>query len=305
LRAAALSTGEARRSRWRGRGPFVAVNAVSVALVAAFTLFPLAYVGYLSLADLRAGEAVGAFAGTANYEFVLQDRSTWTAFRNTFYFSTLSVLLATAAGVGIALLLDAGAPGAPLLLAAAVLPWAIPEVVNALMWKWIFDFNWGALNAVLTGLGVIPRYRAWFSDGTTAMHSLVFAYAWKLVPFVVITLYAALRTIPVELVESARIDGAAGVRLLRHVTLPLVMPALTVAILFCVIFSMRAFDLVYLLTRGGPGEATTVLSYYTYAKTFEFGDFGAGAAVSVLLAAATLVMIVAYWRVLRRAEGEA
>ena len=145
----------------------------------------------------------------------------------------------------------------------------------------------------------------WFSDGPTAMHALVFAYSWKLVPFVVIILYAALRTIPAELLESARIDGAAGLRLLRYITLPLIMPALTVAILFCVIFSMRAFDLVYLLTRGGPGESTTVLSYYTYAKTFEFGDFGAGAAVSVLLAGATLCLILVYWRVLRRMEGEA
>jgi multiple sugar transport system permease protein len=278
---------------------------VSALVIGVFTVVPLVYVGYLSLADLRAGEAVGAFVGTANYEFVLQDRSTLTAFRNTFYFSTVSVLLATTVGVGIALLLDADAPGGRVLLAAAVLPWAIPEVVNALMWKWIFDFNWGALNAVLVALRIIPKYRAWFSDGPTAMHALVFAYSWKLVPFVVIILYAALRTIPAELLESARIDGAAGLRLLRYITLPLIMPALTVAILLCVIFSMRAFDLVYLLTRGGPGESTTVLSYYTYAKTFEFGDFGAGAAVSVLLAGATLCLILVYWRVLRRMEGEA
>lgn len=299
-----LSPPRGRRARAGGRRPFVAINALSVALIGAFTVVPLVYVGYLSLADLRAGEALGTFVGTGNYAFVLQDRSTLTAFRNTFYFSTLSVVLATAIGTAIALLLDVEAPGSPLLLGAAVLPWAIPEVVNALMWKWIFDFNWGALNAVLTALGVIPEYRAWFSDGTTAMHALVVAYSWKLVPFVVIILYAALRTIPSELVESAQIDGAGGLRLLRYVTLPLIMPALTVAVLFCVIFSMRAFDLVYLLTRGGPGEATTVLSYYTYAKTFEFGDFGAGAAVSVLLAAATLVIIVAYWQVLRRAEAE-
>src|SRR6185503_10832769 len=133
---------------------------------------------------------------------------------------------------------------------------------------------------------------------------LIFAYSWKLVPFVVLILYAALRTISADVIESAQLDGAGAVRLFRHITLPLILPALTVAILFCVIFSMRAFDLVYLLTRGGPGEATTVLSYYTYAKTFEFGDFGAGAAVSVLLAGATLVLTVAYWRMLRRLEGE-
>ena len=300
-----MSGAPARRRLGRGgHGPFVAVNLVSGLLIALFTVVPLLYVGYLSVAELKAGEAVGTFAGAANYRLVLEDASTATAFRNTLYFSTLSVLVATLVGTAIALLLDSDAPGGRVLLVASVLPWAIPEVVNALMWKWIFDSNWGLLNAVLMVLGVIHKYRAWFSDGPTAMHSLILAYSWKLVPFVVIILYTALRSIPAEVLQSARIDGAGPLSLLRHVRLPLVMPALTVAILFCVIFSMRAFDLVYLLTRGGPGEATTVLSYYTYAKTFEFGDFGAGAAVSVLLAGATLVLTVAYWRMLRRLEGE-
>jgi ABC-type sugar transport system permease subunit len=291
-----------RRPALSGAFPFL--NGLALFLIGVFSVLPLLYVAYLSLVDVKAGQLAGPFVGTENYAFVLDDRSTRTAFRNTFYFSTLSVGVATVVGTGIALLLDSQAPLTRLLLAAAVLPWAIPEVVNALIWKWIFDYNWGALNALLVALGAIARYRPWFSDGTTAMHALIFAYSWKLVPFVVLILYAALRTISADVIESAQLDGAGAVRLFRHITLPLILPALTVAILFCVIFSMRAFDLVYLLTRGGPGESTSVLSYYTYAKTFEFGDFGAGSAVSVLLAAATLVVVLAYWWMLQRAERE-
>ena len=293
-----------RRDRPGRSAPFLVCNGATVLLIMLFSVGPLAYVGYLSLVDLKAGQVVGAFVGMDNYRFVLQDRSTITAFQNTFYFSTVSVILATAIGTGIALLLDSDAPWTKLLLAAAVLPWAIPEVVNALMWKWIFDFHWGALNAVLKGLRLIDAYVAWFSTGVTAMHALIFAYSWKLVPFVVLTLYAALRTISPEVIESAQLDGAGAFGLFRYVTLPLIMPAMAVAILLCVIFSMRAFDLAYLLTRGGPGESTTVLSYYTYAKTFEFGDFGAGSAVSVVLAASTFVIIVLYWWMLQRAEPE-
>ena len=286
-------------------GAFPYLNAIAFTLIALFSVLPLFYVGYLSLVDVKAGQLTGPFVGLENYKFVLDDAITWTAFRNTFYFSSLSVVVATLIGTGIALLLDSEAPWTSALLAAAVLPWAVPEVVNALMWKWIFDYNWGALNALLVAVGAIAKYRPWFSDGPTAMHSLIFAYSWKLVPFVVLILYAALKTISAEVIESAKIDGAGAVRMFRHITLPLIVPALTVAVLFCAIFSMRAFDVVYLLTKGGPGAATTVLSYYTYAKSFEFGDFGAGSAVSVILAVATLLVVLLYWRMLQRADRNA
>ena len=128
-------------------------------LIALFSVLPLLYVAYLSLVDVKAGQLTGPFVGIENYAFVLEDQLTWTAFRNTFYFSALSVAVATVMGTGIALLLDSEAPFTRLLLAAAVLPWAIPEVVNALMWKWIFDYNWGALNALLVAVGAIAKYR--------------------------------------------------------------------------------------------------------------------------------------------------
>ena len=279
------------------------LNAPASILVVAFSVVPLFYVGYLSFQDMRSGMG-GGFAGLDNYRFVLQDASVIKAFTNTLYFAALSVALATLIGLGIALLLHSDIPGAGWLVSAVVLPWAVPEIVNALIWQWIYNPNYGALNGILYSLGIFTDYRAWLSSPLSAMHAVIFAYAWKLVPFVVIILYAGLSAIPVEHYESAEMDGAGAWARFRHITLPLLAAPLSVAILFCMVWSMRAFDIVYLLTRGGPGEGTMVLSYFVFGKAFEFGDMGAAAAVACLLALVTLALTALYMRALRGAgEG--
>lgn len=289
----------------RGRDLFLlqVLNAPAIVLVVAFSVVPLFYVGYLSFQDLRGGMG-GGFAGLDNYRFVLEDASVIKAFTNTLYFAALSVVFATLIGLGIALLLHSDMPGAGWLVSAVVLPWAVPEIVNALIWQWIYNPNYGALNGILYSLGLFADYRAWLSSPLSAMHAVIFAYAWKLVPFVVIILYAGLSAIPVEHYESAEMDGAGAFARFRHITLPLLAAPLGVAVLFCMVWSMRAFDIVYLLTRGGPGEGTMVLSYFVFAKAFEFGDMGAAAAVACLLALVTLALTALYMRALRRTGEE-
>lgn len=275
------------------------LNLPTATLVVGFSVIPIAYVAYLSLQDLRLGvPSAGGFAGLGNYRFVLADPSVAKALWNTLYFSACSVTLATLIGLGVALLLDSKSRWSGWLVFGVVLPWAIPEIVNALMWQWIFNPTYGALDGLLVSLGVLSDYRAWLSTPTSAMHSLIFAYAWKLVPFVSIILFPAMRSIPVELYESAEIDGAGGWSQFRFVTLPLIMPAVTVAILFCVIWSMRAFDIVYLMTRGGPGEGTVVLAYFVFTKAFAFGDLGAASAVACILAVITFLVTGLYIRAL-------
>jgi multiple sugar transport system permease protein len=296
----------AERSDWRESDlPLKLLNVPAVLLVLAFSLLPIIYVVHLSFQDLRLGvPSAGVFAGLENYRFVIGDPSVVQAFWNTLYFAGMSVLIATLAGLGIALLLDSSLPGAGWLVIAVVLPWSIPEIVNALMWQWILNPTYGSLNGLLTGLGIIDSYRSWLSTPVSALHAVIFAYSWKLVPFVVIILYAALRSIPAELFESAAIDGASAAAQFRYVTLPLIAPGMAVAVLFCLVWSMRAFDIVYLLTRGGPGEATTVLSYFVFVKAFEFGDLGAASAVACLLAIVTFAMTCMYIRVLpERGDG--
>jgi multiple sugar transport system permease protein len=282
----------------RAGGVLRLLNVPAIVLVVAFSVLPLAYIAYLSLQDLRFGAGASEFAGLDNYRFVLSDPSVVNAFWNTIYFSVLSVAIATLVGLAIALLLDSEVKGAGWLVIATVLPWAIPEIVNALMWQWIYNPSYGALNGLLQASGLITDYQAWLSTPLSAMNAVIFAYSWKLVPFVVIILYAGLRSIPAELYESAAIDGAGLVAQFRFVTLPLLAPAVAVAVLFCVVWSMRAFDIVYLLTKGGPGEATTVLSYFVFSKAFDFGDLGAAAAVACLLALLTFALTCLYIRVL-------
>src|SRR6476619_7182196 len=182
------------------------LNAPAILLVVALSIAPIVYVFYLSFQDLRTGVGASGFAGLDNYRFALEDASVIKAFSNTFYFAGLSVLLATLIGLGIALLLHSDIPGAGWLVSAVVLPWAIPEIVNALMWQWIYNPTYGALNGILYSLGLVAEYRAWLSSPLSAMHAVVFAYAWKLVPFAVIILYAGLTAIPTEYYEAAEID---------------------------------------------------------------------------------------------------
>ncbi|HLJ61042.1 MAG TPA: sugar ABC transporter permease [bacterium] len=295
----------ASRTQWaRMDVPLRLLNLPSLVLIAAFTIVPVAYVAYLSTLDLRIGApASGGFAGLANYRFVLSDGSVATAFRNTVYFAVLSVAVANAVGLGIALLLDTDAPGSGWLVVGAVLAWGIPEIVNASMWQWIYNPTFGSLNGLLVSLHVIGGYRAWLSTPASAMHAVIFAYSWKLVPFVVIILYAALRSVPADYYESAQLDGAGSWARFRYITVPFIAPALTVAVLFCAVWSMRAFDIIYVLTSGGPGEATTVLSYFTFAKAFQFGDLGAAAAVACLLTLMTLAITFGYWRALPQGDG--
>ncbi|MHB8731490.1 MAG: carbohydrate ABC transporter permease [bacterium] len=280
------------------------LNLPTVLLVVGVGLVPVAYVAALSFQNFQLGAAQHAtFAGWSNYAFVLSDSSVANSFRKTLYFSSLSVLTATGVGLGIALLMNNDAVRATKwLIFAIVLPWAVPEIVNALVWQWIFNPTYGALNGLLVSLHILRDYRAWLSTPVSAMHAVIFAYSWKLVPFATLVLYAALRSIPAELYECSQLDGAGGLAQFRYITWPFLTPVIAVVVLFSLVWSMRAFDIVYLLTSGGPGEATMLLSYFTFTKAFQFGDFGASAAVACLLVAMTLVMTGVYWKVLSRGE---
>jgi multiple sugar transport system permease protein len=293
-------------ARWRRPDVILTLlNVPTAALIAAVGLVPVLYVAFLSFQSARLGSPRSmSFAGWSNYSYILSDASVANAFRNTFYFSLLSVVVAVGVGLGIAVLMNNDALTVDRwLILGVVLPWAIPEIVNALVWQWIYNPTFGALNGLLVSLHLRGDYRAWLSTPSSAMHAVVFAYSWKLVPFVVLVLYAALRSIPGELYECAQLDGAASWAQFRYISWPFLAPAMAVAVLFSAVWSMRAFDIVYLLTSGGPGEATMLLSYFTFAKAFQFGDLGASAAVACLLLVITLGITSIYWRML--AHGEA
>lgn len=278
------------------------------ALIAIFLLagYPILYSAWISLHNynLKRPQRFD-FIGLDNYASILESPEFWSSLWITVQFTFLVVSTVTVLGVGIALLLNQPFRGRAALRTLILLPWAIPPVVNGLMWQWIYDSKIGALNGLLVALGVISEYRGWLSDPTSALLALVFADVWNVLPLAVILLLAALQKIPGELYESARMDGAGPIQLFWYVTFPWLAQTLLVVLILQTLSAIRAFDIIYVLTAGGPGTATTTLTWKTYLTTFENLDFGLGNAYAYAVSLITFGFALVYFRVLyRRGEFE-
>jgi ABC-type sugar transport system permease subunit len=196
--------------------------------------------------------------------------------------------------------------GRGLLRAVVLIPWAVPTVVSSQMWRFIFNDRYGLVNFVLFG-GDASRYLAPLADPHLALAAIMIAEVWKTAPFAGLILLAGLQAIPDDLYDAASIDGATSWQKFRHVTLPLIRPALLLALLFRTIDGLRVFDLVFVMTQGGPADATNVLSFYGYKKIFAEGMVGYGSAVAVTVFLLSLILSLTYLRILRstRLEGAA
>jgi multiple sugar transport system permease protein len=222
------------------------------------------------------------FCGLDNYGRLLRDDQALRTVEFTFVFALSSVALEMVAGVLIALAINRVLAGRGPVRAAVILPWAVPTVVAAVMWKYIFNDQYGILNFALFG-DSMEMYRAWLAKPATARLAIIAADVWKASSFVALIALAGLQSVPRELMEAARMDGAKAVRRFFHVTLPLIRPALLVALLFRVMDAFRVFDLVYVMTQGAPAGKTSVLQYFGYLKMFPEQQYGYGSAVSVVV----------------------
>ena len=220
------------------------------------------------------------FLGLANYIRLLKDPNFWRSARFTLLFAFGSVALEVGLGTIFALLLNEKLPLRGWLRAAVLVPWAIPIAISARVWELVYNYNYGLANYLLIKLGISSGPINWLGSGWGAFLSLLLADVWKTTPFVTIILLAGLQAIPEELYQQAKVDGTNFYQRFLKITLPLLKPVLLVAILFRTIDALRIFDLVYVLTHGGPGGMTTSLSLYGY-KFFLSSDFGYGSAVSV------------------------
>lgn len=300
----------AAKARGRGQAgaigydrPLFAYLLNAPALIAIFLLagYPILQSAWISLHKYNLMRPQSfEFIGLGNYADILESPEFWSSLWITVQFTVLVVMTVTVLGVGIALLLNQPFRGRALLRTLILLPWAIPPVVNGLMWQWIYDSKIGALNGLLVGLGVIPEYRGWLSDPTSALLALVFADVWNVLPLAVILLLAALQKIPGELYESARMDGAGPLQLFRFVTFPWLAQTLLVVLILQTLSAIRAFDIIYVLTAGGPGTATTTLTWKTYLTTFESLDFGLGNAYAYTVSLITFGFALIYFRILYR-----
>lgn len=255
----------------------------AVLVMAGVAFFPLVYAGWLSLHDvnLRYAYLDKPFIGLGNFIRLAADGRFWNAMRVTSIFAVVSVSIELVLGILIALLINRPFRGRGLVRASVLVPWALTTVVMARMWSWIFNSEYGVFNAIVKSLGLVDHYVAWTADHTVALWVAIGADIWKTTPFMALLLLAGLQTIPADLVEAAKVDGAGVWRRFWALTIPLLRPTILVAVLFRTLDAVRVFDLVFVLTGGGPGFATETLSVYTYRALFQNLEFGYGSALAV------------------------
>jgi ABC-type sugar transport system permease subunit len=243
--------------------------------------------------------------GWENYRDLLTDPVALASIRTTLIFIAVTIPLELLVGLGIALVLNEMFRGRGLLRAVVLIPWAVPTVVASQMWRFIFNDRYGLVNFMLFGADT-SRYWAPLAHPHFALAAIMVAEIWKTTPFAALIILAGLQSIPDDLYEAASVDGATPWQKFRHLTLPLLKPALLLALLFRTSDALRVFDLVFVMTQGGPADATNVLQFYGYKKTFAEGMIGYGSAIAVTVFFMSLVLALAYLRAFKitRLQGQ-
>ena len=276
-------------------------------LIAIFGILLIPFVNSFSLSLYQKDLSrpyLDAFVGIGNYIKLLQDARYLNSFRITLTFSLISVFFELILGVGIAMVLHQRYKGVGIARGLIILPWAMPSIVNAAMWKWIYNADYGALNAFLHQLGIIDQYQIWLANPKAALALIILANVWKETPFTAILVLAALQSIPAELYEAAKVDGASAWQRFFTITLRLILPVVMVAGLLQTIWGFQTFELAYIITGGGPFSSTELITLRIYAQTFRSLRFGYGAAMAYFTSLILLIPAVAYIRAAYRAIVE-
>jgi len=277
---------------------FVAPAALVILLV---VLVPLLRALWMSLFDISlVRPGVEPFVGLRNYIEQLTSGDFWGATGRALFFTVTSTALELSLGLGLALLMDQPLRFRWLLRSIVILPWALPTIVNALMWRWIDNAEYGALNAVLTQTGLLHDYQPWLSNSDLAMWMVVLADVWKMTPFVAILLLAALQSVDRELIQVAMVDGASSRQAFRLILLPLITPVIMIVLILRTMEAFKVFDIVWIMTGGGPANATQTVAIYAYQTAYQGFDFGRGAALGYIIAVVIMALAAIYLRLLGR-----
>jgi multiple sugar transport system permease protein len=272
-------------------------------LLLAVIAVPALYVFWLSLSTSTFGQAP-RFIGLGNYVHVLEDVYFWRALRNTVVLVLVVVHVEMLAGLGMASLFASGLPGRRFMLATVLAPYAVSEVSAVIMWRFLFDPEAGPVTMVLAALG-LPGLE-WSVSPVAGLTIVAMLSVWLHLPFTFVILYAARLGIPASLYEAAHVDGATKLQSFLRITLPMLRPALLVAMLFRYIFAFRLFSEVWLMTQGGPARSTEVIGVYLYLEAFRYNAFGTAAATGWLLVAASILLAAGYlWRLRRDMMADA
>jgi ABC-type sugar transport system permease subunit len=289
-------------ARGQGRLAFWLLLPAAV-VVFGVIVYPVARTVLISFFEVNSAVPVATpFVGLGNYTDIFTDADFWSSIGHTLYFTLLSTALELVLGMGLALLLNAPLRARWLFRAVVVLPWALPTVVNGAMWRGVLNAQYGSLNALLTQLHVMGDYRSWLGTPFSALNMLVLADVWKTTPLVAFFLLTGLQSIPQEIYESARVDGAGAIGGFLRITLPLLVPSVAVVLVLRTIDAFKVFDLVYVLTGGGPANGTQTVAFFTYVQAFSDQRFGFGSALADVIVVCILVLSAIYLRALRRSE---
>jgi multiple sugar transport system permease protein/N,N'-diacetylchitobiose transport system permease protein len=272
-------------------------------------LYPLAYALFISFIDLTRNvrklddPSLWNFVGLENYRAVLADPEFWHTLGRTFYFTVVSVGLEFALGMAFALLLNEKFAGRGIVRGLMLIPWAFPTIVNAVLWKWLYDPNHGTVTMLLAKLGLTDGSFNILGSSFSAMNAIIIADVWKNTAFVALILLAALQSLPIDVYEAAMMDGASAFRRFFKITLPLLSPSILVALVIRTMEAFKVFDIIYIMTGGGPAGGTQVLSFLTYQQSMAFGKYSVGASISYVMSIFIAIFAFAYIKILyKRAD---
>ncbi|WP_370880074.1 carbohydrate ABC transporter permease [Labrys monachus] len=285
-------------SPWLLLGPMLVVVLAAVG-------YPVVTTIWLAFTDTRlmAGPGSAHWIGLENFAYVFTDADFLAAAGRTVYFTLVSVSAEALLGIAVALLLNQEFHGRTFCRALLVLPWALPTIVNALMWRLVYQPDFGVLNAVLSQTGLIGSYRSWLGVESSAMNAVILADVWKNYPLVALIVLAALQSAPAELYGAATLDGANAWHRFRVVTWPIIAPPLLVALVLRSIEALKVFDIFYVMTHGGPASATKTMSFFVYEESFRFMRVGSGASYALIVVLICMVFVGVYVRLLKRQEA--
>jgi multiple sugar transport system permease protein len=270
----------------------------SALLITAIVLFPTVYGFQLSFTEMRLNRPAGngAFVGFKHYQRMLADPIFWLSLRNTAVWVTFSIVIEFVVGLVAALALNRNLWGGKVLAVLILVPYFLPNVVAGNMWALMLDSRVGVINDILVNIGLLDSYKAWFADPNTAMATAIFVEAWHSFPFFTLLIMAGLKGIPADLYKAADIDGAGAFAQLRLITLPMLRTIIAAAVILRVIGLVNSPDLLLILTQGGPGRSTQVLSLYAFQNAYSDFNFGYAGALSVVMFVLLMLFAWAYIR---------
>jgi multiple sugar transport system permease protein len=275
----------------------------AAALLILFLAYPLVLGIWLSFTDARIGQS-GTFVGIENYDWLSDDDVFWLSVFNTLLYTVVASIVKFAIGLYLALLLNEKMPFKAIMRAIVLIPFIVPTVLSAIAFWWLFDAQFSVISWSLRHLGLIATNIDFLGDPWNARWSVIFANIWRGIPFVAITLLAGLQTVPPSLYEAATIDGADRWQIFRHVTYPMLTPIIAVVMTFSVLFTFTDFQLIWVLTRGGPVNATQLMATLSYQRAILGGRLGEGAAISTAMIPFLLGAILISWFGLQRRKWQ-